>query len=217
MFLASAAAVLVFASATAADVRRAVDQVYSSGHYQTELPVDATPQIQDAPQERAPWWESRRLRPASVVARALLWVAIAVLLVVAAVWIATRFARTTATGASQDEPPPAAAAVRTALPGRKAAESLAESGQFSEAIHALLLHLVDELSRRQDRPPGISLTSREILETASLTPDERSTLGQIVLAVELCHFGGRTPGDREWRRCLRHHDELMQRWAVGAA
>ena len=53
------------------------------------------------------------------------------------------------------------------------------------------------------KPIAPSLTSREIVARARALPkDARAALGDLVLAVEVSHFGGVTPGEDDYKLCV---------------
>jgi hypothetical protein len=80
------------------------------------------------------------------------------------------------------------------------AEALAREGRFGEAIHVLLLRTLAELARRVAVPT--SLTSREILTEAELPAGAHDALRSLVVAVEVSHFGGATPGREDYEACV---------------
>ena len=53
-----------------------------------------------------------------------------------------------------------------------------------------------------------SLTSREILQSVSLTERAKSALAPIVAVVELSHFGGRISSEMEYQACREHFQRL---------
>ena len=86
------------------------------------------------------------------------------------------------------------------------AKLLAQRGQYSEAIHALLLRTLMELSRSYPEPLAPSLTSREILLALQLSPAAHDALTGLIAAVELCHFRGSPPRHEDYSRCLQHFE-----------
>ncbi len=79
------------------------------------------------------------------------------------------------------------------------ADRLADSGQYGEAIHALLLHSLEELGRGFNVTLSASLTSREVLTILAVTEDAKAALAQIVTIAELDYFGGRESGEAEYQ------------------
>ncbi|MEM7120741.1 MAG: hypothetical protein AAF563_05655 [Pseudomonadota bacterium] len=71
------------------------------------------------------------------------------------------------------------------------AEALAREGAYGEAIHALLLVVVEAMRKRYDtvRP---ALTARELVRLIELGANPRQDFAHLVGAAELGHFGGRS-------------------------
>ena len=120
-------------------------------------------------------------------------------------------------------PPPAAApgvaearlAVRRArTPSARAPddpELLAREGRFAEAIHALLLRALLELTRRTGSPAASpAATSREVLRGAGLAPDAKEALAPLVGAVEWMYFGRGTAGAEEYAACAEHYRRFRE-------
>ncbi len=97
------------------------------------------------------------------------------------------------------------------------ARRLAESGRYAEAIHALLLRTLHELSHVAPEPVPASLTSREILARVALPEAARSALSGLIDAVEITHFGGRAPDESGYRMCLDRFDEFARSYTGAAA
>ena len=81
------------------------------------------------------------------------------------------------------------------------ADALAQSGAFSDAIHLLLLVLLEELRRGLDLFLAPSLTSREVLRRVSLPDEAEHALSRLVRAVELSQFGGHAATATDYDRC----------------
>jgi len=81
------------------------------------------------------------------------------------------------------------------------ADALAARGAFAEAIHVILMHSLGRLEEVSERAVGRSLTAREILRGSAISTRARELLGAIVGASEITHFGGRSAGEAEYRRC----------------
>jgi hypothetical protein len=75
-------------------------------------------------------------------------------------------------------------------------------------MHILLLNSVEEMRRRLSTPIAASLTSREILARAGLTPTAGAALADIVGRVEISYFGGHVPGAEEYAACRRSFEKL---------
>jgi hypothetical protein len=88
------------------------------------------------------------------------------------------------------------------------ADRLARQGKYGEAIHALLLHSLEDLHKRLDVSLEPSLTSREILSKLSLREDAKFALARIVTLAELNYFGGRASTEREYQTCRADNRHL---------
>lgn len=149
----------------------------------------------------------------SVVGQGLLWIVMAVCLALLLVWLVSSLGgwqknERAPDEKAADEPTPFDAAVVERPLGD--AEALARAGRYGEAIHALLLRTLEELTRRLDRPLPRSFTSREILGRVALPPEARDALAHLVTAVEVTHFGGAEPGPDDYAMCV----DRFQRFAV---
>lgn len=69
--------------------------------------------------------------------------------------------------------------------------ALARAGRFSEAIHLLLLRALARIGAARRGGLSRALTSREVLRAAGVEGEAYRSLGDLVLAVERSHFGGR--------------------------
>lgn len=87
-------------------------------------------------------------------------------------------------------------------------DQLAGAGNFSEAIHALLLRSLVLVSQRTKLAWPRSLTSREILRFGQLPDPAKENLGQLVKRVEIHHFGGLEPVDTDFKRCKEIYQKL---------
>lgn len=105
-----------------------------------------------------------------------------------------------------------------------AADELAASGNYAEAMHVLLLQSVNELRLRLDMSIASSLTSREILHKVNLSAQGKEMFSDIVSRVEVSWFGFHTPGAEDYRACRESFEalthslmELIQREGVLSA
>jgi len=182
----------------ATEIRDLTAQLLRKGDYQTSLPAEWKP-----PTRVSLHWLGL-----------LLWivlaVALAVVVLLALVWLARRLrggrvdAEVSGEGASEE---PVAIPIASA-------EALAADGRWAEAIHALLLKTLEALSAAARLAP--SLTSREIVAQVRVAPRAREALAGLVLAVELSRFGGASADAADYARCLeRFHDFLA--WYRSAA
>jgi hypothetical protein len=180
-------------------IRERAAVILRDGAYQTSLPAKETPVALDLPLD---WL--------GFLFRALLWAGLAVLVVLAVVWVARRL-RPPARDVGAAEPVPAEAAPDIAI---ESAAALAAEGRYAEAIHALLLETLEALSRAARLAP--SFTSREIVERVPLAQAARDALAGLVDAVELSWFGGLTPGEAEYAWCLDRFHAFLRTYR-GAA
>jgi hypothetical protein len=97
------------------------------------------------------------------------------------------------------------------------AQALAAAGQYQEAIHALLLRTLMELSVKRPQSLDPSLTSREVLAALMLGPEEHAALSGLIGAVEHTHFGGETPSLADYQRCEEHFQTFAAAYLRGAA
>jgi hypothetical protein len=82
-----------------------------------------------------------------------------------------------------------------------AADELAASGRFVEAMHVLLLQALGEIRRRLDEQFADSLTSREILRSRALSDELRRPLREVVDRVEWSYFGEHPAGREDYVAC----------------
>jgi hypothetical protein len=148
------------------------------------------------------------------VASFLLYSALAMILVILLAhlkfspWSASRSRRFTS---GRDDGTSGASSARSERMRRAGAraDDLAAAGDFAGAMHLILIESVGELRNRLATPIAASLTSREILERAPLSQEERSALADIVSGVEISYFGAYRPGAEEYAAC-RHSFESLK-------
>jgi hypothetical protein len=98
-----------------------------------------------------------------------------------------------------------------------AADRLCHDGRFVEAMHMLLLQGLADVRERLGETFADSLTSREILRGARLDPAGRTSLRDIISAVELTYFGGYPARAEDYDACRRNYDGLRRALRGGAA
>jgi Domain of unknown function (DUF4129) len=81
------------------------------------------------------------------------------------------------------------------------ADELARLGRFVEAMHVLLLQALADMHRRLDVALADSLTSREILRRAKVSPLAKSALQEIISAVERAYFGDHPADESDYLSC----------------
>jgi hypothetical protein len=116
---------------------------------------------------------------------------------------------TPAVGAGETAPAPGTDALA-------AADAMSREGRFVEAMHLLLLQSLADIREQLRETFADSLTSREILRGARLDPAGRSSLREIIAAVERTYFGGYPARDDDYMACRRNFDALRRTLRGGA-
>jgi uncharacterized protein DUF4129 len=208
--LALAGAASARADADGKAVAEAVERVYASGKYQTEMPDKKPLELP----EYHRWTLSEGVLQ---VLRVLFWTLAGVGVFLLLVYLANAL-------------PPLAARLQRARRKDAAgvtiaaivdldrerlgdvlaeADRLARQGAFGEALHLILLHCLNELRQRLGMGVPTSLTSREILRLAPLPDVRRGALSTIVSAVEISHFGGRPVDEATYRLCRQRCEDVV--------
>jgi len=97
-----------------------------------------------------------------------------------------------------------------------AADRLSREGRFVEAMHMLLLQGLTDIREQLRETFADSLTSREILRGARLGPAGRTSLRDIIAAVERTYFGGYPAQAQDYADCRRSFDTLRHALRGGA-
>lgn len=84
------------------------------------------------------------------------------------------------------------------------ADALAREGRYAEAMHALLLLGLALIRRQRAQAIADSLTSREIVRATDLPAGARDALDDLVIRVELGHFGLYPVAPRDYEACRGH-------------
>ena len=95
------------------------------------------------------------------------------------------------------------------------AEELAARGEYTEAIHTLLLRTLQELVRSAAVRVSPAMTSREILARVPLLADAREALAGLITAVEITHFGGDRATLDDYLRCLAQFQKFATAFRAG--
>ncbi len=183
------------------------------GDYQTDLSDAKPPPELELPSEPPPRFLFDVLKGFGTLAELLLWgVAIlgagGLLFLLAREMNARLAQRTQAAVAGSAVPEET---IATAGPKRlDDADALAQSGAFSDAIHLLLLVLLEELRRGLDLFLAPSLTSREVLRRVSLPDEADQALSRLVRAVELSQFGGHAATATDYDRCRTWFESVAE-------
>lgn len=233
-FLATLAITFAAPGPTPEAVKQATEQVYKGSHYQKELPFgmnpDGTRRRQYGENPNAKTKGQRRRAPRKQektgnsalekISSMLLWLLTFVAAAIFALWFVREFLgylpdAEAELEASVLERGQSNTVVSAPL---QDAKLLAQRAQYGEAIHALLLRTLMELSRSYAEPLAPSLTSREILEALRLSPAAHDALTGLIGAVELCHFRGSAPGAEDYAQCLQHFEVFARAYVnQGAA
>jgi hypothetical protein len=97
-----------------------------------------------------------------------------------------------------------------------AADRLSREGRFVEAMHMLLLQSLADIREQLRETFADSLTSREILRGARLDPAGRTSLRDIIAAVERTYFGGYPAQAQDYDACRASFDSLRRALRGGA-
>ena len=95
------------------------------------------------------------------------------------------------------------------------AEELAARGEYTEAIHMLLLRTLQELVRSAAVRVSPAMTSREILARVPLLADAREALAGLITAVEITHFGGDQATLDDYVRCRAQFQKFATAFRAG--
>lgn len=206
-----------------AQAQRTLRGIERAQRLQTELP--SGPERMLPENEDPPWWFDRlpdfNLRVPTGGANVVFWVALIVIVVLliptlrANMWSDSRARRLEGGGDGAEDIAPEAVATRMEQ-AQAEADDLARQGDFAGAMHLLLLQSLSEMRRRLRLSIAASLTSREILYRASLSPDGRAHFADIVGRVEISYFGTHRPGEVDYLACRRSYDALAEDLRRGA-
>lgn len=189
------------------EAQRAALAAARSQHIQTELPNSKEPRKPEPPPKARPegisWISPEAFR--YTLWGAVILIAVIILLNIKSnVWSDSRSRRLRLTeGDTASE-----TTARRMSEAREAADGIAGSGGFAEAMHMLLLQSVNELRRRLDVMFADSLTSREILRSIQVSPEARGAFADIISRVELSYFGAREPDKDAYEACKRSYEIL---------
>lgn len=212
------------ASPTDEEIRAAVEDVLSNGRFQTELPNEALPE--EAEVEPETDWRFDLPDGIIGLAKVLMWLLVGaggLLLVIFIVNELSSFRLRPRGSLSQPSDSPLPAGGAKDVNGGSGlsleeADRLAREGRYAEALHTLLLDCFAQLRRlRFDAVLAPSLTSREVARRLSLPEQSKQALSAIVSAVELSHFGGRMPGEDDYRQCRESYLRIAHDSAEAAS
>jgi hypothetical protein len=189
-----ALALLLAAAMPSDQIGERARAVVSRSAYQTIIPEEPRPLTWDLPPG-----------PVVLILKVLLAAGLLAAAFLAAAWLARRLAPGLRDGEVVDE-----ARMAADLPVFRAgaAEALAATGRYAEAIHTLLLETLTALSGAARLAP--SLTSREIVSHAPMPTRARDALRALALAVEITHFGGAEPNEADYRACRERYQAFLE-------
>jgi hypothetical protein len=214
----------------AEDAQQAVQSAVDSDQIQHDRPlaeraresvgeVQKQPDIQHNPPTRQPE-EAEPPAPAGISMN-LSWLPYVILgvigialLYILANYLQHRFAARNA-AAAKAVPPVAKSSVvvEPAEPARDRTfdevDALAQSGAFTEAVHRLLLLVQERLRTRIEQGIQVSLTSREILRRARLSPEGSTAFATLVAAVEVSLFGMRAANAATYALCRENSRRVL--------
>lgn len=98
---------------------------------------------------------------------------------------------------------------------RDSADALAQEGDFTKAMHVLLLQSVAELRRRLDISIAAYLTSREILARMNLNQEAGRAFADVISRVEISYFGLYQPGQEDYLACRASFESLKKNLGPG--
>jgi hypothetical protein len=190
-----------------ADFGEAAKGVVSALDLQTAFP---NPAVASAP----PWSFG------DGAARVLLWIAVAIGVVVIGFYLRDilpggGIARRKKWDADDPDRPQAGAGA--AAQAQMNADELARLGRFVDAMHVLLLQALADMHRRLDVAIADSLTSREILRRAKVSPLAKSALQEIIGAVERAYFGDHPAGESDYLACRANFGTFVGALRSGAS
>ena len=152
-------------------------------------------------------------------AHVLLWTAVAIGVIVIALYLRDilpggGLARRRRWEAGESEL--AAAGASAEAEAQANADELARLGRFVDAMHVLLLQALADMHRRLDVALADSLTSREILRRAKVPPLAKSSLQDIIGAVERAYFGDHPAGEADYLSCRTNFTTFVGALRSGA-
>jgi len=156
----------------------------------------------------------RKVEPVKIpIPQPLLWIGLAVAL--ALVLYSLRDSLPFLLGGGRGDWEEPDAAFGEAAPGREidalaAADTLSREGRFVEAMHMLLLQSLTDIRERSREQFADSLTSREILRGARLSAEARTSLREIIAAVERTYFGAYPAEPGDYAACRSNFDTLRR-------
>ncbi len=191
----------IVAGPTSDEVDAALRRVVEAGSYQTALPGRTKAGPVEEPQPEEEFDSESRFDPPSrerqVIGKAVIWVLVGITALLVIAWIVgvvrQRVPRREPATVSASAPAELAAPVAPLSD----AEALAHAQEWTEAIHATLLLVIADMTRRGLSP---AWTSREILRRAKFPQVVRDPLRDLVVLVERSLFAGIATTEADYTR-----------------
>ncbi len=225
--VASLAVVVCLAWPSAQQAREAANDVLSDDAYQRELPVDKEVSASTGNAGNRPRWGGGGSGSPSVagpvaggvadLVTTLVWVVV-ILVLVAILFVFFREwqgGRDHKQRRAEDEDDEMAPEVHLDARALGDAQALAREGRFVEAIHVLLLRTFEAIGRNASLPR--SLTSREVLGRVAMSESAHGALSELVVAVEVSHFGGQDADEADYQRCVDRYRAVLDAHGVVAS
>ena len=203
-------------------VEIARDQAVREVNAQTAMPQSEEMTV-TAKKKKMPSGEGKIDIDIVTLSRWLLWGAIIVIVAVVLfhlrdnLWSFSRVRDVRGKRSPEQAPEAAAAAAARMEKAGGEADALAGEGRYAEAIHILLLQTLEELRRRSEVGFAASLTSRELLHSLEMPPEQRHLFGAIISRVEVSWFGPHDPDGEEYAVCRRDFERLKGLIRAGGA
>jgi hypothetical protein len=196
-----------------------VQEAYRGGDYQTSLPgiTEPLPQPEDAePVEPADTTDLDWLGDA--VAFVLKWLSVAgfaaaggfVLFAAYRAWQTMRLRpRRNDRDGDHGDPGSGYGEAPSTQARLTDAEAMARQGSYAEAIHLLLLAVVEIMRQHTDQTIAPAMTARELVRATTLGDDRRVDLADLVATSERGHFGGRPADLPTFEQCRDRAQRLV--------
>ncbi len=221
LLIAVVVAMTFWSPASAADpveVNAAIESVYAGADYQRSLPgvqepEPTTTQDDELPEPIQLDWLADILEPLSYILLAAAVIFVIVTAYRALEKVRLRPRRTDRHGTDHAEYESLHGSTVPAATRFGDAEALAKQGAFAEAIHILLLAVVDAMRSRASQEVMPALTARELVRRVTLDEPRRQDFAGLVERSERGHFGGRVANRLAFDDCLQRAHRLVDAMA----
>ena len=185
---------ILASAASPEEVQNAVKAALSDRSIQRSFPVLPVMKEPDPP--------STLQTDGGEVAELLLWILVGAVVLLLLVWLTRNLSRPKGTTHSEEPEEDLPDSERLTDATLSEADRLAAEGRFEEATHTLLQASLVRLDKRAAIP--MSMTSREVLRSATLTEPGRGALKAMIVLVERSHFGDATLDADGYARARAH-------------